>query len=310
MRADEGPRTSYDLVVVGHIALDFITRGGETIRSALGGPPTYASLAASKLGASVGIISKVGDDFPEEHMEFLMSSGIDLASLKVVSGEKTTRFLIEYTDGERNMVLQARAPPIRPEDVPPALSAKAILLAPIAGELSQPVVAILRHKADCLCLDPQGFVREFDADGRVRLRDWFDRLVLIHTDIVKMSRREFEHVVGPGDLRFCMRKLHNLGVSLVIVTLGEAGSVLSVRGQLYGIPAYRVEHVAEPTGAGDAYIGAFLAEYVRGEDPVWCACVGTAAASFVVEAFGPTRFGSREEVLERAEVIHDVVVKL
>ena len=116
--------------------------------------------------------------------------------------------------------------------------------------------------------------------------------------------------MGSGDLRYSLRKLHNLGVGIVIITLGEEGSVLSLRGELYAIPSYEVEQVAEPTGAGDAYMGAFLAEYVRGEDPVWCACVGTAAASFVVEGFGPSRFGSREEVLERAEVVQDMVMKL
>ena len=57
----------YDLVVVGHFALDVITRRGQPVQGALGGPPAYASLAARKLGASVAVISRVGDDFPEEY---------------------------------------------------------------------------------------------------------------------------------------------------------------------------------------------------------------------------------------------------
>jgi len=310
MWPEEGRTAAYDLVVVGHIALDFITRQGEIVRSSLGGPPTYASLAASKLGASTAIISKVGEDFPKEYVELLANNGVDLAGLKVAPGGQTTSFLIEYLDGERDMVLKARAPPIEPDDVPPALSSKAILAAPIAGEISRQVVAKLRRRTEFLCLDPQGFVRQFAEDGRVSLRPWFDRFLLSLTDVVKASWREYEHIVGSGDLRYSLRKLHNLGVGVVIITLGEEGSVLSLRGELYAIPSYQVERVAEPTGAGDAYMGAFLAEYVRGEDPVWCACVGTAAASFVVEDFGPSRFGSREEVLERAEVVQDMVVKL
>jgi len=258
----------------------------------------------------VAVISRVGDDFPEEYKRLLTEAGVDLSALKTVEGAKTTNYVIEYLDGERRMVLKAKAPPIEPEDIPHELTARAVLLAPIAGEISPPLVAVLRRRAEYLCLDPQGLVRSFREDGTVVLKGWFDRFVLSLTDIMKASLREYERIMGTGRLRYGLRKLHNLGVGLVIITLGEEGSILSVRGELYAIPAYEVTRVAEPTGAGDVYIGAFLAEYVRNEDPVWCACVGSAAASFVVEEFGPTRFGSREEVMERAQEIYNLVVKV
>ena len=301
---------AFDLVVVGHLAFDVITRKGMPTQGALGGPPTYASLAARKLGASVGIISKVGDDFPIEHMCFLIANGVDLFGLKVVEGARTTNYVLEYTDGERRLVLKARGPPITPEDIPNDLTARAILAAPIAGEVSGPLITELRQHTEHLCLDPQGLVRAFLRDGTVSLVRWFDRAVLSHIDILKASLAEYEHIMGTKRLRSGLRKLHELGVGIVIITLGEDGSVLSVRGDIYAVPSYWVETSAEPTGAGDAYIGAFLAEYVRGKDPIWCACVGSAAASFVVEAFGPTRFGEKEEVLERAQELYELVVKV
>jgi len=301
---------TFDLVVVGHLALDVITRKGMPTQGALGGPPTYASMAAKKMGASVGIISKVGDDFPVEHMRFLIANGIDLFGLRVVEGARTTNYVLEYTDGERELILKARAPPITPEDIPGDMAARALLVAPIAGEVSGSLVVELRRRAEHLCLDPQGFVRTFSRDGRVSLVRWFDRNVLSHVDILKASLAEYEHIMGTKRLREGLKKLHELGVSVVIITLGEEGSVLSVRGDLYAIPSYWVKTSVEPTGAGDAYIGAFLAEYIRDEDPVWCACVGSAAASFVVEAFGPTRFGERGEVIGRARELYELAVKV
>jgi len=297
-------------LVVGHFALDVIIRGGRPIQGALGGPPTYASIAARKLGASVGVISKVGDDFPIEHMRFLVANGVDLSGLRVVEGAKTTNYILEYMDGERKLILKARAPPIMPEDVPDDMTARAILLAPIAGEASAPLAVKLRQQTEHLCLDPQGFVRAFRSDGTVELVRWFNRTVLSQTDILKASLAEYERIMGAKRFREGLMKLHRLGVSIVIITLGEDGSILSMRDGLYAIPAYEVQAAAAPVGPGDAYIGAFLAEYVRGEDPIWCACVGSAAASFVVESFGPSRFGERDEVIRRAQELYNKVAKV
>lgn len=300
---------TYDLVVVGHFALDVIIRQGRPLRGALGGPPTYASLAARKLGALVGVISKVGDDFPAEYMRFLNMSGLDLSGLKVVEGATTTNYVLEYLDGERRLTLKARAPPITVDDVPADLAAKAILASPIVGEISSLLVSELRKHTEFLCLDPQGFVRSFKPDGRVEMKEWFDVSVLSIIDIFKASFREYEYVMGTRRISEGVLKLHRLGIGVVIITLGEEGSLLSTQDGIYAVPAYATK-VVEATGAGDAYIGAFLAEYVKGEDPIWCACVGSAAASFVVEAFGPARFGEREEVLARAEELHDKVAKV
>ncbi len=299
----------YDVVVVGHFALDVIIREGELIGGAPGGPPTYASLAASSLGAKVSVISKVGDDFPEDHVKFLSDNGIDLSGLKVVKDASTTNYVLSYEDGERKLLLKARAPDITVEDIPEGLAARAVLMAPIAGEISSPVVSELRRRAEYLCLDPQGFVRKFLEDGTVVLTSWFNRHILSSTDILKASVREYECIMGKGRLRYGLSKLHQLGISIVVITLGEEGSIVSVRNRLFAVPAYPVKMV-EPTGAGDAYIGAFLAEYVRGEDPVWCACVGSAAASFVVEEFGPRKLWDRQEVLRRAQDIYEGVVEV
>ena len=65
----------------------------------------------------------------------------------------------------------------------------------------------------------------------------------------------------------------------------------------------------DPTGAGDVFIGAFLTEYISQKDSLWCACVGSAAASLVVEGVGPTFFGEKEEVYRRASLIYEKEIK-
>jgi len=296
----------FDLVVVGHFAIDSILSPKIAVPcDTLGGPPTYVSLAARKLGAKVSVISKVGEDFSDDYIKWLNANGIDLSGLKRVKNAPTTRYVLEYENEKRLLRLQSRAPCIIPEDVSDSLQAKVIHVAPIANELSADVVDKLRTSADTLSLDPQGFVRRFDVDGTVLLKRWRDSHVLEQIDLYKSSLNEIRMVTGLTDLRLAMQKIHDCGVKMVIVTNGIRGSTLLYEGNVYEIPACKSRVIRDLTGAGDAFMGAFLAEYIRGKDPVWCMCVGSATASFVVEGIGPSVFGEKEEIYQRASEIYD-----
>ncbi len=294
-----------ELVTVGHFSIDLIKSPKITTpKPTLGGPPTYVSLAARKLDASVSVVSKVGEDFSDRYITWLEANGVDLSGLKRVKGASTTRFVLKYTNWKRRLQLRSRGPPILPGDVPNSLRTKAIHVAPIANELSRNVVDKLRTLTDVLSLDPQGFVRKFDAEGNVHLRGWSDRRVLEQIDLYKSSSSEIRMVTGFSDLLSAMKRIHEYGAEIVIVTRGMKGSKLLLEGKLYDIPACKPKVIQDPTGAGDAFIGAFLAEYLRGKDPVWCACVGSASASFVVEGLGPEVFGEKKEIYARAAEIH------
>jgi len=116
-------------------------------------------------------------------------------------------------------------------------------------------------------------------------------------------------VTGLKNPRLAMKRVHDLGVKMVVVTKGVKGAVLLSEDTFYYVPACKSRRVLDPTGAGDAYIGAFLAECVRGEEPLWCACVGAAMASFVVEGVGPAVFGGSRETHARAREIYEKGIK-
>lgn len=300
----------FDLVTVGHFAIDYIRSPRiASPKPTLGGPPTYVSLAAAKLGAKVSVISKVGEDFSKDYVKWLKNNKIDLSGLKRVRGASTTQFVIKYQEGwKRKLQLKARAPPITANDLPYSLQAKAVHVAPIANELSEELVTKLRKATRILTLDPQGFVRGFDRKGNVSLKCWRGQSVLEQVDVYKSSLNEIEAVTGTNNLQLATRRIGDYGVKIVIVTRGMHGSTMFFDNKLYNIPAYASKTVLDPTGAGDAFSGAFLAEYVRGKEVLWCACVGSASASFVVEG-GPERFGEREETYERAREIYEKLLK-
>jgi len=296
----------FDLVTIGHFAIDLI-QAQKILDSAptLGGPPTYVSLAASQLNSKVSVVSKVGEDFPSNYISWLKAKEVDLSGLKIVKGASTTSFFLRYENGKRRLQLKSRAPPIFSEDIPASTTAKAIHVAPIANEMSLNVIKKLRTLTNILSLDPQGFLREFDKSGNVELREWDGSEVLEQIDIYKSSLREIKIITGLANLRSAMKQIHNIGPKVVLVTKGIMGSTLFFEGTFHDIPSCKPRVTLDSTGAGDTFIGAFLAEYIKGKDPLWCACVGSAASSFVVEGIGPAVFGGKEETYRRANKIYE-----
>ncbi len=302
----------FDLIVAGHLSIDSIFLPDRHVPfTCLGGSAAYASLAARRLDVSVSIISKVGEDFPKAYLWLLQKEGIDLSGIVNTKAALTTRFELKYDSSlsERNLHLKCRAPSITLGDLQKFALADAVHIAPIANEIDYEVVENLKRRCEILSLDPQGLVRIFDLDGNMIYKELQDKRVLELTNIYKSSLKEIEAVTGFSDLKSAIKAVHDFGVETVIVTLGVKGAVLSVEGAIYNIPSYPPKKFVDPTGAGDVFIGSFIAEYLRDKEILWCACVGSAAASLVVEAAGPLSLGDKTEIFRRARWLHEKEIK-
>jgi sugar/nucleoside kinase (ribokinase family) len=301
-----------DVTVVGHFAIDSIllpSRSSPFV--VLGGSVTYTSFVAKRLDGNVSVISKVGGDFPEAYMWWLRQEGIDLSGVIKLENERTTRFELEYSKdlSSRTLKLKSKASPITLGDLPNSLRAKAVHVAPIAGEISYEVVEHLKGCAEVLSFDPQGLLRSFDNAGNVTCCSPVDKRLLSLINVYKSSLDELSALTGHSDMGSAIKAIHDFGVETVLVTLGIKGAVLSVEETLYNIPPCNSVVVVDPTGAGDVFMGGFLTEYVHQKDSLWCACVGSAAASLVVEGIGPTFFGEKEEIYRRARSIYEKEIK-
>jgi sugar/nucleoside kinase (ribokinase family) len=297
----------FDIVTVGHFAIDFIKLPARVVtKPTLGGPPTYVSLAAKKLSANVSVVSKVGGDFPEKYRKFLEGKGVDLSGLKKDNDALTTSFLLNYgLNRERELILKKRAPPIDADNVPDDLNSKAIHIAPIANEISRETLLKLHTFDSVVSLDPQGFVRKFKQDGKMYLAPSKDKYFLKGVNVFKASYNEAKAITGQSDPSKMVKTLHEKGIKVVLVTRGAESTLLFAEDKMYLVPSAKPNVTVDTTGAGDVFIGAFLTAFVRGEEPLWCACVGSAAASFVVEKFGPSGFGSEKQVRVRAAQVYD-----
>jgi sugar/nucleoside kinase (ribokinase family) len=273
-----------------------------------GGPTTYASLAAVTLGAKAAVVSKVGRDF-QDYFAILCKSGVDLSHVQILENAGTTNFVLEYDDGKRKIRLRHRAPRIFLKDLKKSLYSKAVHVAPVANELSIGIIRELRKRTPLLSLDPQGFLRKFDTKGVMELKTVHDIAFLQHFDVYKSSIQEIRVLTRNDKLEDAMRKIQNCGVKIILVTMGQQGAVAYFDEEFYLIPACKPRVVKDPTGAGDAFIGAFLAEYIHDGEVLWCCCVGSAAASFVVEEIGPTQLGEKHQIYKRATKIYEKGIK-
>lgn len=301
-----------DVAVVGHFAIDTIrlpSRSSPFV--VLGGSVTYVSFVAKRLDALVSIISKVGEDFPEAYMWWLREEGIDLSGVIKRKKERTTRFELKYSKdlSNRKLKLESKAAPINLSNLPKSLQAKAVHIAPIAGEISYEVVKKLKGCTEVLSLDPQGLLRRFGKTGKVTSKSSVDKRLFSLINVYKSSLDEISALTGHSDVNSAINAIHDFGVETVIVTLGAKGAVLSVEKTVYNIPPCSSRVLVDPTGAGDAFIGGFLTEYIHQKDSLWCACVGSAAASLVIEGIGPTFFGEKEEIYQRARSVYEKEIK-
>jgi sugar/nucleoside kinase (ribokinase family) len=296
-------RLMANISVVGHIAIDrVITLKEEQIQ--LGGPPTYVSVISSNLGRTVMAITKFGRDMPDRFLTQLGELGIDLKR-NLAENHPTTRFILDYRQPDRSLSVESICEKIELEDL--EHSSDCVLLTPIVGEIETDILMGL--DPEILALDPQGLVRDIQRDGSVRYKEWFDEELLRRLDVYKSSDRELALVTG-RDTVSGLRRLGRMGVDVAIATTGGSGSQIMAEEKLYQVPAYHVTNSLDTTGAGDVFIGAFFLEHVKGEDPLWCASVGSASASFVVETMGPEIKASQNQIYERAEHIFSGIKRL
>jgi len=283
---------------VGAVCRDVITTGGRTRRS-IGGTAFYFSAAFSALGGYPGCVCKVDEDWTIREMK---RSQVPLEGVR--SGACAV-YSLEYRGGDRDLRLIRHSDRILPSDVPPEFwSLEAAHIGPVEAEIDPQIFSAARERFEFCTLDVQGLARSFGRNGRVGLKTNMDGelyAAVSSVDIVKFGEEEALSLLGtPEQWSARARDLIELGPRIVIVTLGERGSLLLTSEGRHRVPAYRCQ-VLDPTGAGDCYMAGLVYRVLKGDEPVQAAHFGSALASLVIERERPLTFPCEDEVLERME---------
>lgn len=269
-----------DYVVIGHVTRD-IQRDGSVIP---GGTVTYAAVTARNLGRQVGVVTSMAED---------LNLGSVFCGVELIRwpAKVTTTFENIYVNGTREQYIQAVASPLRLEHIPDEWrSAPLVHLGPMAMEVAEELVGAFPQAL--VGVTPQGWMRGWDASGRVRHTTWTGAPhVLARADVLILSE---EDVGGEQSLLEGYLEM----AKLAVVTDGWRGAVVHAPHGTRRLPAYRAEEV-DPTGAGDVFAAAYLTALSEGNDPYEAARFANAVASFSVEARGLAGIPTRRQVEDR-----------
>ncbi|HEY5577624.1 MAG TPA: PfkB family carbohydrate kinase [Deferrimonas sp.] len=286
------------LLVVGSMAFDSIKSPFGEVERVIGGSATYFSLAASYLTA-VRLVSVVGRDFPKEALDMLSTRGIDLQGLKVADG--LTFHWKGYYEYDLNIAHTVKTDLNVFENFAPVLPAsyresRYVFLGNIDPKLQLDILAQVREPK-IVALDTMNF---WIGRSPQLLRE-----VIRSVDIVVINEAEVRELTGEFNLVKAARKLMRMGPGRVVIKRGEYGVLHLSDGEIFAAPAYPLETIFDPTGAGDSFAGGFMG-YLSSRDGAaltemdyrLATIYGSAIASFAVEAFSTERLQglSREEI--------------
>jgi sugar/nucleoside kinase (ribokinase family) len=275
------------IVVVGTVAFDTVETPFGRGENVLGGSATYFSTSASFF-TDLSLVAVVGDDFPEEHLQFLRSREIDLKGLQKIPG-KTFHWSGKYgydlneaqtLDTQLNVLLE-----FKPELPESYRDTEVLFLANIDPELQLQVLDQVKNPRLTAC-DSMNFWISSKPEA---LKE-----VIKRVDIVVIKEGEARMFTGEPNLVKAARQIIALGCKRLVVKRGEYGVLMFTADTVFAAPAWPLEEVFDPTGAGDTFAGGFMGYLANSgdfsEEGMRQALVfGSVMASFNVEDFSLNR---------------------
>jgi sugar/nucleoside kinase (ribokinase family) len=274
------------VLVVGSVALDTIATPFGSVEDVVGGSATYISAAASYFVSPVRLVGVVGGDFPPKGLAFLEERGIDLEGLEVVADGKTFRWSGRY-HYDLNMrdtlatdlnVFEKFDPKI-PERY---RKIRSVCLGNIDPVLQRKVLQQMEGPRIVVC-DTMNYWIEGKREDLVETLTMINILILNDSEARLLSKEP--------NLIKAAKVIRGMGPSVVIIKKGEHGALLLTDSMVFSAPAYPMENIFDPTGAGDSFAGGFIGWLARTEDMSEenlkrAVIYGSTLASFCVEKFG------------------------
>lgn len=292
------------LLIVGTVAFDAIeTPFGKTDKI-LGGAATYIGLSASFFNVDSAIVSVVGEDFPQEHLDLLSERNINIEGIEIVKGGKTFFWSGKYHNDMNSrdtlateLNVLADFNPVVPQAYK---DAAVVMLGNLHPIVQSSVLDQMTTKPKLVVLDTMNFWMD------CALPELLD--VIKRVDVITINDEEARQLSGEYSLVKAAAKIHTMGPKYVVIKKGEHGALIFHNKDVFFAPALPLEEVFDPTGAGDTFAGGFSGYIAQTEDVSFesmknAIIHGSNLASFCVEKFGTERMVdlNKEDVYARLQ---------
>ena len=292
------------LLIVGTVAFDAIeTPFGKTDKI-LGGAATYIGLSASFFNVDSAIVSVVGEDFPQEHLDLLSERNINIEGVEIVKGGKTFFWSGKYHNDMNSrdtlateLNVLADFNPVVPQAYQ---DASVVMLGNLHPIVQSSVLNQMTTQPKLVVLDTMNFWMD------CALPELLD--VIKRVDVITINDEEARQLSGEYSLVKAAAKIHTMGPKYVVIKKGEHGALIFHNKDVFFAPALPLEEVFDPTGAGDTFAGGFSGYIAQTEDISFesmknAIIHGSNLASFCVEKFGTERMVdlNKEDVYARLQ---------
>ena len=293
------------LLVVGSVAFDGIETPYGKVEKTLGGAASYFALAASQF-SPVRLVGIVGDDFTAKDAAVFNGRKIDLAGLEHAAGKtffwagKYSQNMNERTTLVTELNVFGNFRPVLPKTY---LDSQYIFLGNIDPTLQRSVLQQMKRAPKIVGLDTMNYwIERTPAELKETLK---------HTQVLMINDDETRQLTGEHNLMRAAKQVFKLGPKTLVIKRGEHGALMVHDKFLFSVPAFPLEEVHDPTGAGDSFAGGFMG-YLAGagkinERTLRNAMVyGSVLGSFAVEQFGIDRLRTlkRKEIHDRARLFY------
>ena len=290
------------LLIVGTVAFDAIeTPFGKTDKI-LGGAATYIGLSAANFNVKSGIVSVVGEDFPQEYLDLLTSKNIDISGIEVVKGGKTFFWSGKYHNDMNSrdtlateLNVLADFNPVVPADFK---KADVVMLGNLHPFVQLSVINQMAKKPKLIVLDTMNFWMDCALPELLQ--------VVKLVDVITINDEEARQLSGEYSLVKAAAKIQTMGPKYVVIKKGEHGALIFHDKEVFFAPALPLEEVFDPTGAGDTFAGGFAGFITQSDNVTFenmknAIIHGSNLASFCVEKFGTERMQNltQDEVRSR-----------
>lgn len=289
------------LLIVGTLAFDAIETPFGKTGKILGGAGTFIGLAASRFDIQSGIVSVVGDDFPQAYLDLLREEGINTTGIEVVPGGKTFYWSGRYhndLNSRDTLVTELNVLADFDPKVPETYRASdVVMLGNLHPEIQMSVIDQLTQRPKLIVLDTMNYWMEHSWDPLME--------VIKKVDVLAINDAEARQMTNEYSLVKAAMAIHELGPKYVVIKKGEHGALLFNHQNIFFAPALPLEEVFDPTGAGDTFAGGFVGYLAETKNVSFnnmrnAVIHGSNLASFCVERFGTERMlNLKEEEIQR-----------
>ena len=273
------------LLVVGSLGLDTVETPFDKVIDALGGSANYISLAASYFSGPIQLVGVVGSDYPQAYIDLLDNRNVDLEGLQIIKGGKTFRYGCKYRYDLNvrdtlftDLNVFEKFDPVIPDNYK---KSKYLCLGNIAPTLQLRVLDQMDNTQFVVC-DTMNYWIEGMKDELVKL--------LKRVNVLIINDSEARLLSNEPNLIKAAKLIRKMGPEFLIIKKGEHGAMLFADDTIFSAPAYPMEIIYDPTGAGDSFAGGFIGYLYKTRDLSHenmkrAVIYGSAMASFCVEKF-------------------------